>query len=104
MIDNFMSYMQCSQFFSMLGFTIGVSNYTISYKLLEKIGFWDTCKYSKCEDGRIPCKAFWKTCGKTETVQIYIPFNQLNLITGKGYWADFVARVTQARRHSEDQI
>lgn len=99
-----MSYVQVSNLYSMFGYTMGVSNYTISYRLLERIGFWDTCIYSKGEDVRIASKALWKTQGEVKTCPIYIPINQLNLTTHQGFWADFKARMLQAKRHSQDQV
>jgi hypothetical protein len=81
-----MSFIQVANLYSIFNFTMGVSNYTISYRLLERIGFWDICKYSKGEDLRITSKAIWKTEGEAKTCPIYIPINQLNLTTNKGYW------------------
>lgn len=95
--------MHCSNLYSMFSFTLGVSNYSMSYRLLERIGFWDTCNFSKGEDMRTPAKAVWKTNGEAKTYPIYIPINQLSLVTSKGCWADFKARLLQAKRHSQDQ-
>lgn len=58
-----MAFMHCSNLYSMFDFTLGVSNYSLSYRLLERIDFWDTCIYSKGEDMRTPAKAVWKTNG-----------------------------------------
>ena len=32
---------------------------------------------------------------------IYVPFNQVNICTGNGYWADIKARFWQAERHAK---
>lgn len=98
-----MSAMHCSQHFSFYNYTLAVSNYSISYKLLERIDFWDTCKYSKGEDIRIASKALFRTNGESKTCPIYIPINQMSLSTHQGYWADFKARMVQAKRHAQDQ-
>lgn len=98
-----MSAMHCSQHYSFFNYTLAVSNYSISYRLLERIGFWDTCKYSKGEDIRIASKALFKTNGESKTCPIYVPINQMSLSTHEGYWADFKARMTQAKRHAQDQ-
>lgn len=103
-IDTMMSYMHFSNLFSIFGYTMAVSNYTLSYRLLERIGFWDTCEYSRGEDVRITAKAYWKTNGETRVVPIYAPANQFSICTGKGYKADFRARFLQARRHTQCQI
>lgn len=99
-----MSYMHCSNLYSMFGYTMAVSNYSLSYGLLERIDFWDTCEFSRGEDVRITAKAYWKTDGETTTVPIYAPANQLSISTGMGYIADLKARFHQARRHCQVQI
>lgn len=103
-IDTIMCTMQTSQLFSMFGYTLAVSNYSLSYRLLERIGFWDTCIYSKGEDIRMASKAYWGTKGESKTVPIYIPINQLSLVTHEGYIADFKARLEQAKKHAQDQV
>ena len=62
-MDSIMSYMHSSNLYSVFKYTLAVSNYTLSYRLLERIGFWDTCEYSRGEDMRIASKAYWKTGG-----------------------------------------
>lgn len=46
----------------------------------------------------------WKTNGETKTCPIYVPINQMNLVTHQGLCADFRARMFQAKRHSQDQV
>lgn len=80
-MDNLNSALHCTNLYSCFGYTLAVSNYTVSYRTLEKIGFWDKCTFSKAEDIRLPSKAVWKTNGEVRTYPIYIPFNQRSLST-----------------------
>lgn len=41
--DILHSFAHVSNLFSFFDLTFPLSNYTISYKLIKKIGFWDTC-------------------------------------------------------------
>lgn len=75
----------CSNLYSDIGFTFPLSNYTLSYNLIKKIGFWDTCADAIGEDFHTTQKAYWKTGGDIEVIPIYAPFNQVNIATGKGY-------------------
>ena len=102
--DIIMSYMQTSSLYSICNYTIGVSNYTVSYRHLERIGFWDTCEFSRTEDFRIGSKSYWKTKGDFYIIPIITPFNQLSLSTGQGWYADLNARFEQAIRHGLSQI
>lgn len=77
-----------------------LSNYTLSFNLIKRIGFWDTCPDAIGEDFHTTLKAFWKTNGDVRTVEIHAPFNQVNVQTGNGYWADVSARFWQAERHA----
>ena len=63
------------------------------------MGYWDTCPDAIGEDFHTTQKAYWKT-GDIKTVPIYIPFNQVNISTGRGYWEDMKARFWQAERHA----
>lgn len=40
-----------------------LSNYTLSFNLIKRIGFWDTCPDAIGEDFHTTIKAFWKTNG-----------------------------------------
>ena len=102
--DIIMSYMHTSNLYTQAGWTIGVSNYTTSYRHLERIGFWDTCEFSRTEDLRIVSKSYFLTEGDFETVPISTPFNQISLTTGNGVIADMKARFNQAIRHNLSQI
>lgn len=50
---------------------INQQNYSLSYKLLEKVGFWDPKVIP--EDWHLFFKAFFKTNGQTEVEPIYLP-------------------------------
>ncbi len=41
-------------------------------------------------------KASWKTAGETISIPIYVPFNQVNLETGKGYFNNIEAKFWQS--------
>lgn len=77
-----------------------LSNYSISFNLIKRIGFWDTCPDAIGEDFHTTLKAFWKCEGDVRTVDIHVPFNQVNLQTGNGYVEDIKARFWQAERHA----
>ena len=40
-------------------------------------------------------KAMWKTKGNAISVPIYIPFNQVDIVTGNGYFKDIEAKFWQ---------
>ena len=88
-----------SNLFSLFHTSFPLSNYSLSYSLAKRIGFWDTCPDAIGEDFHTTIKAFWKTKGAVKTVSVFTPFNQLNISTGRGYWADCSARFWQAERH-----
>ena len=89
-----------SNMLSIAGITFPLSNYSLSYALAKRIGFWDTCADAIGEDFHTTIKAFWKTGGDIECIPIYASFNQVNVETGKGYLADVEARFWQAERHA----
>ena len=95
------SFAHCSNLFSVFNLTFPLSNYSLSYTLIKRIGFWDTCADAIGEDFHTTQKAFWKTKGEIRTVPIYAPFNQVNIATGKGYVQDVLARFWQAERHAQ---
>lgn len=45
------------------GITLSYSNYSISYNLLKRIGFWDTNEEAIAEDAHLCLKAHFKTNG-----------------------------------------
>jgi hypothetical protein len=99
--DMMHGYAHCSNLFSCFNLTFPLSNYSLSYVLVKRIGFWDTCADAIGEDFHTTQKAFWKTGGEIKTFPIYAAFNQVNIATGKGYVQDMLARFWQAERHAQ---
>ena len=99
--DHTHSLAQLSNMRSCFNLIFPISNYSVSYNLMKRIGFWDTCQDAIGEDFHTTQKAFWKTRGEMMNVPIYVPFNQVNVQTGKGYLADVEARFWQAERHAQ---
>lgn len=89
-----------SNLMSCLDIHVPLSNYTLSYNLAKRIGYWDTCADAIGEDFHTMEKAFWKTHGELITVPIYVAFNQVNLQSGS-YFGDIQARFWQAERHAQ---
>lgn len=85
----------------MLGITFPLSNYTLSYNLIKRIGFWDTCPDAIGEDFHTTLKALWKTDGEVKTEPVFAACSQYNIYTGKGYVADVCARFWQGERHCQ---
>ncbi len=94
--DLMNSYINCSSLFSFYDFIFALSNYTLSFKLIKRVGFWDTCADANGEDFHTCLKVYWKTNGYMKSIPIYAPFNQVNLSTGEGYFEDIIARFWQA--------
>lgn len=99
--DILHSFAHTSNLYSIYDLTFPLSNYTVSYNLMKRIGFWDTCADAIGEDFHTTLKAYWKTHGEITTRPIYVPFNQVNISTGNGYWEDIKARFWQAERHAK---
>jgi hypothetical protein len=91
--------MHFSNLFSLLDASFPLSNYSLSFLLAKRIRFWDTCPDAIGEDFHTTIKAFWKTDGEVKTYSIFVSFNQVNIQTGDGYFADISARFWQAERH-----
>lgn len=98
--DLIHSFVHCGNLFSFFNVTFPLSNYTLSYNMAKRMGFWDTCAEAIGEDFHTTQKAYWKTGGKVTCVPINAPFNQVNICTDKGYWEDCKARFWQAERHA----
>jgi hypothetical protein len=99
--DLMHGFAHCANLYSMFDLTFPLSNYSLSYELVRRIGYWDTCADAIGEDFHTTQKAYWKTNGEVITVPIYAPFNQVNISTGKGYCEDVKARFWQAERHAQ---
>ena len=61
--DMMLSFAHSSNLFSLLDLTFPLSNYTLSFSLAKRIGFWDTCIDAIGEDFHTTQKAYWKTNG-----------------------------------------
>jgi hypothetical protein len=77
--DMMHGYAHHSNLFSVFNASFPLSNYTLSFHMIKKIGFWDTCADAIGEDFHTTMKSFWKTQGDVITVPIYSMFNQVNI-------------------------
>lgn len=77
------------------GPTFMFSNYSMSYNLIKRVGYWDTVEEAIAEDFHMFLKAHFKTQGEVIAVPIYTPFNQLSIQTGNGYLEDIKAKFWQ---------
>lgn len=93
--DDMFSSLHASNQITCSGITFSFSNYTLSYNLVKKIGFWDTVEEAIAEDFHMCLKAHFKTNGQVKLIPIFAPFNQLCVQTGKGQVADLKAKFTQ---------
>lgn len=98
--DDMFSSLHASNQITCSGVTFSFSNYTLSYNMLKKIGFWDTVEEAIAEDFHMCLKAHFKTNGEVKLIPIFAPFNQLCVQTGKGNIADMKAKFTQIERHA----
>ena len=96
MYDILHSFAHASNSYSCFDLTYPLSNYSVSYNLMKRIGYWDTCPDAIGEDFHTAQKVYWKTQGKAQMRPIYVCFNQVNISTGNGYCADVKARFWQA--------
>ena len=62
--DLMHSFAHCSNLYSIFNITFPLSNYSLSYSLIKKIGYWDTCADAIGEDFHTTQKAYWKSGGK----------------------------------------
>ena len=62
-MDNFHSFGHLGQLLNVYGTVMPLSNYTLSYALIKKIGFWDTCADAIGEDFHTCTKSVLKTDG-----------------------------------------
>jgi hypothetical protein len=86
--DQLHSCMHHSNMVSIFDASFPLSNYSLSFNLAKRIGFWDTCADAIGEDFHTTLKAYWKCHGDVESFPIYAAFNQVNIQTGNGYIAD----------------
>ena len=58
--DLLHSFAHATNSYSCMDLGFPLSNYTISYKLIKRIGFWDTCADAIGEDFHTAQKTYWK--------------------------------------------
>lgn len=90
---------QVSLLSSPIDATFPLSNYTLPYRLIKNVGFWDTCADAIGQDFHTNMKIFWNGQGKVRTFPVFIPFNQLCVQTGEGFLSDVKAQFWQMERH-----
>jgi len=101
--DNLHGFIHASNLFSCSNITFPLSNYTASYNLVKKAGFWDTVPDAIGEDFHMTHKLFWCLGDELKLIPIFTPVSQATICTGRGYFADISARFWQAERHSQGQ-
>lgn len=74
---------------------IAHSTYSLSFKLLKNIGFWDTDVIP--EDYRIFFKAFFKTKGEAEAVPIFLK-TSMDAPLSTSYWRSLKSKYEQEKR------
>jgi hypothetical protein len=80
------------------GLCVPCSNYSLSFILADRVGYWDVDADAIGEDMHMWLKCFFKTDGHARTVPIYVPINLTN-VQCDGYMANLHARYVQAKRH-----
>ncbi|CEJ03670.1 hypothetical protein CU097_005003 [Rhizopus azygosporus] len=80
------------------GLCVPCSNYSLSFILAERVGYWDVDADAIGEDMHMWLKCFFKTDGHARTAPIYVPINLTN-VQCDGYFANLHARYVQAKRH-----
>jgi len=74
---------------------INQQNYSLSFKLLDRAGYWDADKIP--EDWGIFFKALFKTKDKVEVEPLYLPI-YVDAALAKGFWATFKNQYEQYKR------
>jgi hypothetical protein len=80
------------------GLCVPCSNYSLSFILAERVGYWDVDADAIGEDMHMWLKCFFKTDGHARTAPIFVPINLTN-VQCEGYAANIYARYVQAKRH-----
>ncbi|KAI8974963.1 glycosyl transferase family group 2-domain-containing protein [Pilobolus umbonatus] len=80
------------------GLCVPCSNYSLSFILADRVGYWDVDADAIGEDMHMWLKCFFKTDGHARTAPIFVPINLTN-VQCDGYMANIHARYVQARRH-----
>jgi cellulose synthase/poly-beta-1,6-N-acetylglucosamine synthase-like glycosyltransferase len=74
---------------------INAQNYSLSYKLLDSVGYWDADKIP--EDWGIFFKAFYKSGGGTEVEPIYLPL-MADAAQSTSFWKTLLNQYEQIKR------
>ena len=74
---------------------INAQNYSLSYKLLDDVGYWDADKIP--EDWGIFFKAFYKSGGGTEVEPIYLPL-MADAAQSTSFWKTLLNQYEQIKR------
>lgn len=74
---------------------INAQNYSLSYKLLDSVGYWDADKIP--EDWGIFFKAFYKSGGGTEVEPIYLPL-MADAAQSTSFWKTLQNQYEQIKR------
>ncbi|CEP10977.1 hypothetical protein [Parasitella parasitica] len=80
------------------GLCVPCSNYSLSFILAERVGYWDVDADAIGEDMHMWLKCFFKTDGHARTAPIYVPINLTN-VQCDGYVKNIYERYVQAKRH-----
>ncbi|KAI9474072.1 MAG: hypothetical protein EXX96DRAFT_580489 [Benjaminiella poitrasii] len=74
------------------------STYSVSWKMADRVGYWDTDADAVGEDMHMTLKCLFKTDGQARMTPIFVPINLTNVET-EGYVNNLKARFVQAKRH-----
>ncbi|KAI8909557.1 hypothetical protein EDD86DRAFT_190817 [Gorgonomyces haynaldii] len=74
------------------------SAYSLSFKLAEAVGFWDTDSHSVAEDYHMSLKCYFATQGRLKSTTIYSPISSCN-VQADTYLKGITDRYGQAKRH-----
>ncbi|KAI7907637.1 glycosyl transferase family group 2-domain-containing protein [Cokeromyces recurvatus] len=74
------------------------STYSVSWKMADRVGYWDTDADAVGEDMHMTLKCLFKTEGQARMIPIFVPINLTNVQT-EGYVNNLKARFVQAKRH-----
>ena len=86
-----------SELINPFAFPMPHSTYTLSFKLIHEIGYWDVAVIS--EDWHLLLRAFFATRGKANVSPILLPVHG-EAIVGRGTWDAWKNYYNQALRHA----
>ncbi|MBS1890176.1 MAG: hypothetical protein JST59_02705 [Actinobacteria bacterium] len=99
-LDDYQSMLQWGLEIPGADMALAVSNYTVSYKAVESMGFWDKHADAITEDIHIGLKGFFSRNEDFYAQQIQVPFNELNIEDNKGYLSNLNLKFWQTVRHA----